>query len=157
VFYIRRDLLRWPRGTLYPQKLALTSPTRSGRSVGIVRSWTQATEFLFWFILWRDYVKDLGVCTDCKFYFHHHNADFLFSHAVKWLESIHSNIFFFSTVDSLPMLYFSFVRSKLECALLCEILLWLQVPVNLSTYKGNFLLFSTVDFSKHWATLWWCI
>ena len=29
----------------YPQKLALTSPTGSGRSVGIVRSQTKATEF----------------------------------------------------------------------------------------------------------------
>jgi len=31
---------------LYPQKLALTSPTVGGRSVGIVRSRTKATEFL---------------------------------------------------------------------------------------------------------------
>ena len=31
--------------TLYPQKLALTSPTGGGRSVGIVRSRTKATEF----------------------------------------------------------------------------------------------------------------
>jgi len=31
---------------LYPQKLALTSPTGSGRSVGIVRVRTKATEFL---------------------------------------------------------------------------------------------------------------
>ena len=30
---------------LYPQKLALTSPTGGGRSVGIVRSQTKATEF----------------------------------------------------------------------------------------------------------------
>jgi hypothetical protein len=30
---------------LYPQMLALTSPTSGGRSVGIVRSRTQATEF----------------------------------------------------------------------------------------------------------------
>jgi hypothetical protein len=30
------DPLRWPRDTLYPQKLALTSPTSGGRSVGIV-------------------------------------------------------------------------------------------------------------------------
>ena len=30
---------------LYPQKLALTSPTGGGRSVGIVRSRTEATEF----------------------------------------------------------------------------------------------------------------
>jgi hypothetical protein len=29
---------------LYPQKLALTSPTSGGRSVSIVRSWTKATE-----------------------------------------------------------------------------------------------------------------
>jgi hypothetical protein len=31
---------------LHPQKLALTSPTSGGRSVGLVRSRTQATEFL---------------------------------------------------------------------------------------------------------------
>ena len=30
---------------LYPQKLTLTSPTGGGRSVGIVRVWTKATEF----------------------------------------------------------------------------------------------------------------
>jgi hypothetical protein len=43
--YGRRDPSRWSRGTLYPQKLALTSTTSGGRSVGIVRSQTQATEF----------------------------------------------------------------------------------------------------------------
>jgi len=32
---------------LYPQKLALISPTGGGRSVGIVRSRTKATEFSF--------------------------------------------------------------------------------------------------------------
>jgi len=32
---------------LYPQKLALTSPTGGGRSVGIVRVRTKATEFSF--------------------------------------------------------------------------------------------------------------
>jgi hypothetical protein len=32
----RRDPLRSPRDTLYPQKLALTSPTSGGRSVEIV-------------------------------------------------------------------------------------------------------------------------
>ena len=41
----RGDPLRWPRDTFYPQKLALTSPTGGGRSVGIVRSRTKATEF----------------------------------------------------------------------------------------------------------------
>jgi hypothetical protein len=43
--YGRRDPLRWSRGTLYPQTLALTSPTNGGLSVGIVRLRTQATEF----------------------------------------------------------------------------------------------------------------
>jgi len=37
---------------LYPQKLALTSPTGGGRSVGIVRVRTKATEFyLFRYLL----------------------------------------------------------------------------------------------------------
>ena len=36
--------------TLYPQKLALTSPTGGGRSVGIVRVRTKATEFVVLFI-----------------------------------------------------------------------------------------------------------
>jgi hypothetical protein len=35
--YGRRDPSRWPRGNLYPQKLALFSPISGGRSVGIVR------------------------------------------------------------------------------------------------------------------------
>jgi hypothetical protein len=37
--------IRWPHDTLYQQKLALTSHTSGGRSVGIVRSRTQAMEF----------------------------------------------------------------------------------------------------------------
>jgi hypothetical protein len=46
-----KDSSRWRRGTFYPQKLVLTSPTSGGRSVGIVRSRTQVTEFSFslWF------------------------------------------------------------------------------------------------------------
>jgi hypothetical protein len=35
---------------LYPQKLAVTSPTGGGRSVGIVRSRTKATEFVCLFV-----------------------------------------------------------------------------------------------------------
>jgi hypothetical protein len=41
------DPLRWPRDSLYPQNLAQISPTSGIRSVGIVRSRTQATEFSF--------------------------------------------------------------------------------------------------------------
>jgi hypothetical protein len=46
--YGRGDPLRWPHGTLYPQKLALTSPTCGGRSVGIVRLRTTTTEFIMY-------------------------------------------------------------------------------------------------------------
>jgi hypothetical protein len=45
--YGRGDSSRWPHGSFHPQKLALTSPTNGGRSVGIVRSRTKATEFSF--------------------------------------------------------------------------------------------------------------
>jgi hypothetical protein len=48
--YGRKDPSRWPCGTPYPQKLALTSSTSDGRSVGIVRSRTQAPEFSL--VLW---------------------------------------------------------------------------------------------------------
>jgi hypothetical protein len=41
----RGNWLRWPRNTLYQQRLALTSPTSGGRSVGTVRLRTTATEF----------------------------------------------------------------------------------------------------------------
>jgi hypothetical protein len=43
--YGSRDPSRWSRGTLYPQKLALTPPTSGDRSVGIVRSRTKSMEF----------------------------------------------------------------------------------------------------------------
>jgi hypothetical protein len=44
--YGRRDPSCLPRGTLYPQKLAITSPTSGGRSVGIVRSLIQTMEIV---------------------------------------------------------------------------------------------------------------
>jgi hypothetical protein len=43
----RGDPLRLPRDTLYPQKLALTSPTSGGRSISIIRLRTKATKFIF--------------------------------------------------------------------------------------------------------------
>jgi hypothetical protein len=51
-----RDPSRWPRGTLYPQKLAISSPTSGGRSVGIVRLQTQTMEFNYIniFTTWND-------------------------------------------------------------------------------------------------------
>jgi hypothetical protein len=47
--YGRRDPPRWPRGTLYPQKLTLTSPTSGNSSVGIVRSRNKAMELVSYF------------------------------------------------------------------------------------------------------------
>jgi hypothetical protein len=56
--YGRWDPFRWPRDTLYPQKLALTSPTSSVRSVGIVGLRTKVTEFVVYFC-WI--IKDLNM------------------------------------------------------------------------------------------------
>jgi hypothetical protein len=56
--YRRGNSLRWPRNTL--QRLALTSPTSGGRSVGIVRLQTKATEFSFFFLLFK-YWQQYGV------------------------------------------------------------------------------------------------
>jgi hypothetical protein len=44
--YSSKDHSRWSRVTFYPQEFALISPTSGGRSVGIVLSRTQATDFL---------------------------------------------------------------------------------------------------------------
>jgi hypothetical protein len=46
---------------LYPQNLALTSPTGGGRSVGIVRSRTKATEFSLYNYKVRDINYSLGM------------------------------------------------------------------------------------------------
>jgi hypothetical protein len=46
--YGRRNPSRWPRSSLYPQKLQLISPTSGDRSVGIVRLRTETTEFVFY-------------------------------------------------------------------------------------------------------------
>jgi hypothetical protein len=49
--YGRRDPSRWPSGTLYPQKLAITSPTSGGRSV---RSRTQTMELFFFLVACKE-------------------------------------------------------------------------------------------------------
>jgi hypothetical protein len=53
---------------IYPQKLALTSPTNGGRSVGIVRSQTKATELLLLLLLlllctanWSKIIKKMDI------------------------------------------------------------------------------------------------
>jgi hypothetical protein len=56
-----------PRGTLYPQTLALTSLTSGGRSVDIACSRTQATEFSFSLVLYVDTSRVLGSQIDCRY------------------------------------------------------------------------------------------
>jgi hypothetical protein len=64
--YGRRDLSCWPNGTLYLQKLLLTSPTSGGCSVGIVRSQTQAASaswiLILLYILKLKMVWKFGLC-----------------------------------------------------------------------------------------------
>jgi hypothetical protein len=64
--YGHKDLSRWPRGTLYPQELALASLTSGGRSVGVVRSRIQDTEFFYkykiHFITFSSYDNNCGKC-----------------------------------------------------------------------------------------------
>jgi hypothetical protein len=60
----RRDSPRWLRDILYPQKFALTSPTSGGRSVGIARSQTKATELKKLHIL---LITSVGVAKDYRF------------------------------------------------------------------------------------------
>jgi hypothetical protein len=56
----RRDPSHWPGGTLYPQKLALTSPTSGGRSVGIVRLRTQTTALILFVLCWNLVLRRLA-------------------------------------------------------------------------------------------------
>jgi hypothetical protein len=53
---------------LYPQKWVLTSPTSGGRSVGIVRSRTKATELvsLFLWIVGSSPLDNAGYLTTCE-------------------------------------------------------------------------------------------
>ena len=72
---------------LYPQKLALTSPTGGGRSVGIVRSRNKATEFVYsslslhcTFTIYTSH-EDKEVFSDCQTFY----ADRNFSFTSSWV------------------------------------------------------------------------
>jgi hypothetical protein len=86
--YAGRDPSRWPRVTFYPQKLSLTLPTSGGRSVGIVRSRTQVTEFSFvqfhtqLVVLGQWITTSHGLCVHTGYYKYRINAH---GHpCVKW-------------------------------------------------------------------------
>jgi hypothetical protein len=67
------------------------------------------------FILRTDCNKDLDVHIDCELHFRRH-VNFLFSHALTLLVLIRTITFSFFTLDSLLILFFALVRSKLEYA-----------------------------------------
>jgi hypothetical protein len=66
-------------------------------------------------ILRSQFVKDLGVLLDSKFYFHHH-VDCMSSQGLKILGLIRYITSSFSTPHSLSVLYTTLVRPKLEYA-----------------------------------------
>jgi hypothetical protein len=57
--YGLRGSSRCPRGTLYPQKVGTNLLTSGGRSVGIVRLRTDATEFLICCLNFDKYDSDV--------------------------------------------------------------------------------------------------
>lgn len=63
----------------------------------------------------KDYIRDLGVLLDSKLYFHYH-VDFIRSQSLKMIGLIRSITYSFSTPDSLLVLYYTLVRSRLEYA-----------------------------------------
>jgi hypothetical protein len=60
-------------------------------------------------------IKDLGVFFDSKLHFHNH-VSYVFSECIKLLDLIRSITYSFSSLECLYVLYFTLVRSKLECA-----------------------------------------
>jgi hypothetical protein len=62
---------------LYPQKLALTSPTGGGRSVGIVRSRPKAMEFSFSFNIKPDHIWDVLIRTGFPWFSMEYNGELL--------------------------------------------------------------------------------
>jgi hypothetical protein len=62
------DPSRWPRGTLYPQKLALTSSTSGNCSGDIVHSQTKATEFVVYIYVCRHVMHPPSHSFFMKFY-----------------------------------------------------------------------------------------
>jgi hypothetical protein len=109
--YGRRDPSRWPRGTLYPQKLAMTSPTSGGRSVGIVRSRTQTMEFVLVFdeTLFHTHTCGLnfGKLTEEFMWQKRFTNIFLYYKAVIKFHDINTNDF-----ESLGFLTLSIVRNS---------------------------------------------
>jgi hypothetical protein len=75
----------WPRGTLYPEKLELTSPTSGGRSVGTVHLRTKAKLFEYFLVFYNNYKHKLYALTGCPL----QEGTFLVLSSVRgWVDSI---------------------------------------------------------------------
>jgi hypothetical protein len=99
-----------------------------------------------------DCIKDLGVHTDRKFHFHR-RVGFVFPHALKLLRLIRKIPFSSCTIESLWMLYFALVRSKLECSYVA----WGSVTAtdsNKLERTQHLQPFATIDFSRCGTSLW---
>jgi hypothetical protein len=62
-----------------------------------------------------DSIKDLGVFLDSKLYFHDH-VSFIFSRCIMLLGLVRSVIFNSLSLECMFTLYFTLVKSKVECA-----------------------------------------
>jgi len=75
---------------LYPQKLALTSPTSGGRSVGMVRSRTKATEFHIAALVRRSHsfvsslLSSVAACTFTTFVSHQQLRHYIWFHITNY-------------------------------------------------------------------------
>jgi hypothetical protein len=109
--YTHRDPSHWPRGTLYPQKFAPTSPKRGGHSVGIVRLWTQATEFSLVYGLTQA-VTGTALPFLCSFNVHEQ-----FINGVKTYFLVYFRVQYFS-IDNVRVTYTKkfWIRKKWTCA-----------------------------------------
>jgi hypothetical protein len=90
--------LCWPRDTLYPQNLAITSPTSGSRSVGIVRSRTKATEFSFSLSCHLSTLTLLQCCCHTKshriYRIHNYIFKLHFTTGLKWKRSGKVKLYF---------------------------------------------------------------
>jgi hypothetical protein len=88
--YRRGDSLRWPRDTLCPLKLAPTSPTSCGRSVGIVRLRTKAAECWFFKIPPKMFKCLVQVTIIRKIWGFHANEDsycHILGYSIMWYDT----------------------------------------------------------------------
>jgi hypothetical protein len=89
--------LRWPRDTLYPQKLALTSPTSSGRSVSIVRVRTKSHGVFFSITITINYRSLIGL--------HTLNITVTTAHEINSSLSVFTRHFLVTNLSSLTLNY----------------------------------------------------